>query len=47
MKKLEKIRTVKQYKQYEYTDRIRQNGELHMNAYNPYIKKIKQGNSYN
>ena len=37
MKKLEKIRTVKQYKQYKYVDRIRQNGELHMNAYNPYI----------
>lgn len=37
MKKIENIRKVKQYKQYEYIDRIRQNNELHMNAYNQYI----------
>lgn len=37
MKKLENLRKIKQYKQYECKDIIQQNCELHMNVYNLYI----------
>jgi len=37
LQKLEKQRIVKQHQRYEYRDLIRQNCELHMNTYNPYI----------